>query len=104
MGTLTVKVGSSWAKQLSVKYSQAAGPSLIHEIEPTKKVSDWGTAVAFDKVVQRVTSYGFKAREGLARTRRLWSLQEVEVPTAHWRQLENVYSTVRRLGLWQRDS
>ncbi|GLC42477.1 hypothetical protein PLESTB_001102600 [Pleodorina starrii] len=39
VGTLTVKVGNSWAKQLSLKYSQSAGPSLIHEVEPSKKVS-----------------------------------------------------------------
>lgn len=38
VGTLTHKVGQSWAKQLSAKYSQAAGPSLIHEVEPSKKV------------------------------------------------------------------
>ncbi|KAG2424111.1 hypothetical protein HXX76_014785 [Chlamydomonas incerta] len=39
VGTLTHKVGQSWAKQLSAKYSQTAGPSLIHEVEPSKKVS-----------------------------------------------------------------
>ncbi|KXZ45679.1 hypothetical protein GPECTOR_52g76 [Gonium pectorale] len=35
---LTTKVGASWAKSLSLKYSQAAGPSIIHELEPSKKV------------------------------------------------------------------
>ncbi|GIL80945.1 hypothetical protein Vretimale_9342 [Volvox reticuliferus] len=39
VATLTAKVGSSWAKQLSLKYSRNAGASLIHEVEPTKKVS-----------------------------------------------------------------
>ncbi|GIL50702.1 hypothetical protein Vafri_6818 [Volvox africanus] len=39
VGTLTTNVGSSWAKKLSVKYSQNAGASLTHEVEPTKKVS-----------------------------------------------------------------
>ncbi|EFJ45181.1 bifunctional sensory photoreceptor [Volvox carteri f. nagariensis] len=39
VGTLSAKVGNSWAKQLSVKYSKAAGPSLTHEVEPSNKVS-----------------------------------------------------------------
>ncbi|KAG2482568.1 hypothetical protein HYH03_018493 [Edaphochlamys debaryana] len=39
VGTLSTKINKSWAKQLSAKYSVKAGPSLVHEVEPSKKVS-----------------------------------------------------------------
>ncbi len=42
MATASTKVSQPWAKQLSVKYSQVGGPSLTHEVEPTKKVGGQG--------------------------------------------------------------
>ncbi|GFR44837.1 hypothetical protein Agub_g6178 [Astrephomene gubernaculifera] len=38
-GTLTSRLDAGWARQLSVKYSPAAGASLTHELEPSKQVS-----------------------------------------------------------------
>ncbi len=33
MASLSGKPPGGWAKQLSAKYSQKAGPSLVHELE-----------------------------------------------------------------------